>query len=170
MDIQSYSLDRVNLLSTPEEAPAPLGVNLTNWNNNNAVLSTLNATTEDIEGVTPLMIASMDGCKETTAVLLAHKANVNHVDSHGRTPLIHAVLPVSTKADISLGNVSAATAQRLKPEVEKGLNQYSDVVGTVKLLLEAGADVSIKDKAGKTARDYACDEEVIKLLDAAVAK
>ena len=125
---------------------------------------------EDIEGVTPLMIASMDGCKETATVLLAHKANVNHVDSHGRTPLIHAVLPVSMKADISLGNVSAATAQRLKPEVEKGLNQYSDVVGTVKLLLEAGADVSIKDKAGKTARDYACDEEVIKLLDAAVAK
>lgn len=125
---------------------------------------------EDIEGVTPLMIAAMDGCPETTAVLLAHKANVNHVDNHGRTPLIHAVLPVSTKADISLGNVSAATAQRLKPEVEKGLTQYADVVNTVKLLLEAGADINMKDKSGKTARDYACDEEVIKLLDAAVAK
>lgn len=125
---------------------------------------------EDLDGVTPLMIAAMDGSVETAKVLITGKANVNHTDSKGRTPLIHAVLPVSAKADISLSNVSAATAAKLKPAVEKGLTDYADVVGTVKLLLEAGADVTIKDAAGKTARDYAVDEEVIKLLEAATAQ
>lgn len=129
-----------------------------------------NVDAQDIDGVTPLMIAALDGCAETIKVLLDNKANVNKTDAKGRTALMHAVLSVSAKADISLSHVSPATAAKLKPAVEKGLNDYADVAETVKLLLEAGADVSIKDAAGKTARDYAVDADVIKLLDAAVAQ
>ena len=50
------------------------------------------------------------------------------------------------------------------------MSEYPDVVNTVKLLLKSGADLHAKDKDGKTARDYATDAEVIRLLDEAAAK
>lgn len=118
-------------------------------------------------GITPLMIAAMDGCADTVRVLLEHKANINAADAQGRTPLIFAVLSPEDKADISLEHVSPETAQKLRPDVIKSIKKFSQPVITVRLLLENGADVNARDKNGKTARDYATDTEVIRLLEEA---
>lgn len=124
----------------------------------------------DKNGTTPLMIAAMDGSVETLAVLLEYKANINAADAAGRTPLIQAVLTPEAKAAISLKDVSPKVAEKIRPTVIKSMTEYPDVLGTVRLLLENGADVHAKDKAGKTALDYAENAEVRKLLEAAAAK
>ncbi len=128
----------------------------------------VNAT--DNDGTTPAMIAAMDGSPDTLAVLIKHGANLNAADAQGRTPLILAVLPAEMKADISLTHVSPQAAAQVKPQVTQSMQQYPQVVETVKALLAAGADITAKDKAGKTARDYATEPEVIRLLDEAAAR
>ncbi len=124
----------------------------------------------DNDGTTPAMIAAMDGSPETLKVLIDNGADLNSADNAGRTPLILAVLSPETKADISLSHVTPQAVAMVKPQVIESLGEYPDVVNTVKLLLKAGVDVNAKDKAGKTARDYATDAEVIRLLDEAAAK
>ena len=124
----------------------------------------------DSEGTTPAMIAAMDGAPETLRVLIDNGADLNRADNAGRTPLILAVLSPEAKADISLSHVTPNVAAQVKPHVVASMEEYPDVEGTVKLLLSAGVDINAKDKAGKTARDYATDAEVIRLLDEAAAK
>lgn len=124
----------------------------------------------DNDGTTPAMIAAMDGCPETLKVLIDNGADLNKADRAGRTPLILAVLSPEEKANISLTHVTPIAADQVRPHVVASMAEYPDVVNTVKLLLSAGADVNAKDKAGKTARDYATNAEVIRLLDEAAAK
>lgn len=129
-----------------------------------------NVDATDKNGTTPLMIAAMDGSVDTLKVLLEYKANINATDAAGRTPLILAVLSAEDKATVSLADVSPTAAEKIRPTVIKSMTEYPDVVGTVRVLLENGADLTVKDKNGKTAKDYATDPEVIKLLDAASAQ
>ncbi|MBR3696000.1 MAG: ankyrin repeat domain-containing protein [Akkermansia sp.] len=124
----------------------------------------------DNDGTTPAMIAAMDGSPDTLKVLIDHGANLNMADAAGRTPLILAVLSPEEKAAISLAHVTPAVAEQVKPQVTASMTEYPDVINTVKLLLQAGVDITAKDKSGKTARDYATDPEVIRLLDEASAK
>ncbi len=124
----------------------------------------------DKDGTTPAMIAAMDGCPETLQVLINKGADLNMTDHAGRTPLILAVLSPEAKADISLAHVTPVAADQVKPHVIQSMSEYPDVVNTVKLLLKSGVDINAKDKDGKTARDYATDAEVIRLLDEAAAK
>lgn len=124
----------------------------------------------DNDGTTPAMVAAMDGCTETLKVLIAKGADLNMADNAGRTPLILAVLSPEAKADISLAHVTPLAADQVKPHVIESMKEYPDVVNTVKLLLKSGVDINAKDKNGKTARDYATDAEVIRLLDEAAAK
>lgn len=124
----------------------------------------------DNDGTTPAMIAAMDGSPDTLKVLIDNGANLNMIDAAGRTPLILAVLSPEAKAAVSLSHVTPVVADQVMPHVTESMSEYPDVINTVKMLLNAGVDITVKDKSGKTARDYATDPEVIRLLDEAAAK
>lgn len=100
----------------------------------------------DKNGVTPLHCAVRFRSPTAVATLLEHGANVNQVCKRsGSTPLHRAV--TTTGAPGTAGRHLEA----------------KEIVG---LLLQYGADPSIKNKNGKTPLDYANNKEIVKLLTA----
>jgi ankyrin repeat protein len=92
---------------------------------------------------TPLVVAARDHQPEMVNFLLANGANVNHSDGSGRTALMYAARCWEPKA-----------------------------VPIAKALLDADADVSIRDKDGMTALDLARDcryPEIAELFKEALA-
>ena len=99
----------------------------------------------DKNGVTPLHHAVRFRSPTAVATLLEHGANVNQVCKRsGSTPLHRAV--TSTGAPGTAGRQSEARQ-------------------IIELLLEHGADPSIKNKNGKIPSDYVTDGEILKLLN-----
>jgi uncharacterized protein len=98
----------------------------------------------DKNGVTPLHHAVRFRSPTAVATLLEHGANVNQVCRRsGSTPLHRAV--TSTGAPGTAGRNEEARQ-------------------IIKLLLEYGADPSIKNRNGRTAADYVVDPEIRALL------
>jgi ankyrin repeat protein len=79
----------------------------------------------DLFRISPLGIAVLRGYTNLIAYLVAHGANVNIRNQNGTTPLMLAVGGLQSSADIA------------------------------RLLMDHGADVSLKDSAGYSAMDYA---------------
>jgi uncharacterized protein len=95
-------------------------------------------------GVTPLHFAVRFRSPAAVAVLLAHGANANQACKRsGSTPLHRAV--TSTGAPSTAGKQAEA-------------NQI------IQLLLEHGADPSIRNKIGKRPADYVRDDDILRLL------
>jgi len=90
-----------------------------------------NVNLADDNGATPLHEAAQGGLYEIVKLLIDYGANINAQDKSGLTPLIEASFVNSIYW------------------VGEGM------LDTVKVLIENGADKSIKCKGGKTARDYA---------------
>ncbi|GEM_PF-6838281 len=90
-----------------------------------------NVNLADDDGVTPLHEAAQGGLYEIVKLLIDYGANINAQNKSGWTPLIEASFVNSIYW------------------VGEGM------LDTVKVLMENGADKSIKCKDGKTARDYA---------------
>jgi tankyrase len=98
----------------------------------------------DKNGVTPLHHAVRFRSPTAVRTLLEHGANVNQVCRRsGSTPLHRAVTQT--------GAPGTAGRQRAALEI-------------IEILLEAGADPSIKNKVGKKPEDYARDQHIMALL------
>jgi ankyrin repeat protein len=121
------------------------------------------------EKESPLHKAAYNGDVESIALLLQHGATIQSPDTYGNTPLHEAASGYNGYKSIELLIKNGALPNAKNNFWQTPLHyavQYS-TAQTVATLLKAGADASIKDTYGKTARDYAIarkDEEMKKLL------
>lgn len=105
---------------------------------------------------------------ETTKLLIKHGANVNTQDNEGMTPLM-----LNAEAD-RLEFVKVFFENGANPNIQskKGTTAFmlsADSPEMIKMLLSAMADVSLKDKDGRTAVFYAiekCQPNKLKVLSA----
>jgi ankyrin repeat protein len=113
-------------------------------------------------GATPLMRAAKSGDAAMIDVLLAHDASVRQTMPNGMTPLMFAVSPARRKpaadalaaanlclehgADVNARDASGSTALHLAVATSDDL---------VKLLVERGARLDLKDQLGRTPLDVA---------------
>ena len=115
----------------------------------------------EIDMRTPLMWATAMGAKDIVTYLIQRGANLSMVDYAGRTAAMYAamsgnfdILRILLKSGASPNTVETpcelyqgATALMWAIENKK--------IDCVRLLLAYGADIGIKDKEGRTAKDYA---------------
>jgi len=109
---------------------------------------------------TRLFYASEKGHLDCVRTLLNNKADINAVDKDGKTALIYAAQLVDTEQmyDPKIEENSATQAERIRFVSFNELSKpKSEQIQIVKLLLEKDAEVNHKDKAGKTALDYAIE-------------
>ena len=127
---------------------------------------------------TPLHYACEAGCVDSVRALLAAGAKVDLKDDRGNTPLIIAakraypeivVVLLKAGADIHTANRNLETAihevagpQVFEKKYEKGKGMVvvfnrpeSEILETVRILIEGGADPTMKTKFGSTALDEA---------------
>ena len=110
------------------------------------------------DGRTPLVAASIDGDKDVVKLLLDGGAEVDKADNAGRTPLFYAglynnpdvvQLLLDSGADLDRAVNLHSGATRLHWASKVGL------LGMVRSLLEAGADVNSQDDKGETPLHWA---------------
>ena len=128
----------------------------------------VNVNIQDEDGVTALMLASLNGHTQVVELLLKENADVNIQKENGRTALMLASLNGHTKvvelllkenADVNIQNKEGVTA--LMAASQNGHTQI------VELLLKENADVNIQKEDGRTALMLASlngHTQVVKLL------
>lgn len=103
---------------------------------------------KDNEGKTALMYSAYNGTKVSVDLLIKNKANVNAKDNDGDTALLYAIRAyISEGFDLSdpFGDGGAFCT------IEEYENDYSaDNLELIKLLINNGANVNIKNKSGQT--------------------
>lgn len=116
-----------------------------------------NVEAEDEAGYPALHLAAMHGHVEVAQLLLAHGADVNAPDQHQTTPLQWAARFSSDKlvrllldagAELELGADAVGYAALHYSTIHYAAGQGSPE--TIRLLVERGANINIKDKYGRT--------------------
>ncbi len=119
----------------------------------------------DDDGHTILWLAIDKGRTEIAKILIESNVNVNALDFEGRSPLIYAIqkgnievvgMLTAKGADVNNRGFYAQTA--LMVACREG---HADVV---EILIANAADIYAQDRDGKTALDFATDENVEKIL------
>lgn len=146
----------------------------------------------DSHGITPLLFATQGHYFQFVPLLLDHGADPNAGDDGGRTALMYAalasdvaaarkLLESGAKVDLQAANgdtalhkaivTAASPSSPVKPqtalEAQKTLKDRADRLSLIGLLLDKGADIRLKNAAGKTALQIAedlDDAEVLTLL------
>ncbi len=118
----------------------------------------------DASGSTPLIIAARVSEPENVRLLLEHGADVNACNNEGHTPLISALLPTAEKMRLTFSPTTVEARQRTMQCVTPLLEKQALIEQTVRLLLDAGADTTLRDATGRNAFDYANTPELRALL------
>ncbi len=118
----------------------------------------------DASGSTPLIIAARVGEPENVRLLLEHGADVNARDNEGHTALISALLPTAEKVRLTFSPTTLEARQRTLKYITPLFEKISHIEQTVRLLLDAGADATLRDASGRSAFDYAQTPELRALL------
>ncbi|MDR1124422.1 MAG: ankyrin repeat domain-containing protein [Elusimicrobiota bacterium] len=116
--------------------------------------------TPDVSGTAPLMLAARGRNARMAALLVKSGADANAQDVVGRTPLTRAM---ENNDYATFAAVLAAPA--IKPDFLYGADGATPLINAVKkkddkftaALIKRGANVNIKDKAGKNALIYALE-------------
>lgn len=123
-------------------------------------------------GWTPLHVNVQYGFKDRVKLLLKLGASVNIKDDHGKTPLYLTANHVSMDEANDLENLKllinhAAEVNSPDSDGRTPLHAaaYFGRKELTKLLLELGADVSIKDNNEQTAADLASDPQIKALIN-----
>lgn len=126
-----------------------------------------------LHGLTPLHIASSGGVMEVANTLLAAGVEIDATCEEGLTPLYMAVqtanpflvgLLLSRGASISHKNKQGLTPLHWACCVPHPNLEGPTRIKMVELLLENGADLSATTPEGKTAKDFALDNELHELV------
>lgn len=126
-------------------------------------------------GLTPLMLACAGGYNITARELIAHGADVNATTPDGDTALMYAAfrgyLPTVQTLLAKGADADAMERRRRQTVLEHAVLGGSNRI--VKLLLDHGATVDVRDSYGTTAISLAQDREyheMVRMLKAAAAK
>ena len=126
--------------------------------------SNVNASRSD--GITALMGASKRNTSEVVRILLEAGANVNVKDTNGMTPLLYAAMNNSDPEIINmLIEAGADDTTSRNGETSLILAARWNIPEVVEALLKAGADIRVRDKEGKFAFDYGCENKKLEGSD-----
>ncbi len=118
----------------------------------------------DASGSTPLIIAARMGEPGNVRLLLEHGADVNARNNEGHTALISALLPTTEKLRLIFHPATLEERRHAVQNLIPLIEQQAQIEETLRLLLNAGADASLRDDSGRNAFDYAHAPELREIL------